>query len=118
MSYPNRIQMQRRAEPRMPMKIPPRLAYGQNLARWADCTILDRSPSGSKVKIDAMYQLPPRVILTDLQTGEAFEAVIKWRRGDLAGMQFETTHDLNGDVEPRLASVRDTWLALRVPPRA
>ncbi len=104
---------ERRAEPRIAVKVPARVFYGPGLAMWADCTIRDRSASGAKAEISSVFALPSRVILTDLQSGTAFEAVVKWRRGDMAGLQFEAQHDLNGDVDKRLAGVRETWQALK-----
>jgi len=114
MSYPQRrLSLDRRSEPRIAVRQPARIAYGPKLALWADCVIRDRSKSGAKIDLGAIFVLPSRVVLTDLQAGLAFDGVVKWRRGDMAGLYFEQEHDLRGSVEPRLIAVRDTWLALR-----
>jgi hypothetical protein len=47
------------------------------------------------------------------QTGVAFEVVLKWRRGDLAGLSFEVRHEVETMDEPRLATVREAWIGLR-----
>ena len=43
----------------------------------------------------------------------AFEVVLKWRRGDLAGMAFEHRHPLDTLTDPRLAPVAEAWRALQ-----
>lgn len=104
--------MDRRAEPRVAVRTPARLFYGPRLEMWADGVVRDRSHSGAKVEIGEVFKLPSRLIIIDLPTGIAFDAIVKWRRGDLAGLQFEARHELRGEVEPRLAHIRTTWAAL------
>ncbi|MFZ5720263.1 MAG: PilZ domain-containing protein [Pseudomonadota bacterium] len=104
---------ERRSEPRTPTNARGRIMHGDKLAIWADCMIKDLSPSGAKIELSQLYNLPPRFILLHFQAGVAFEVVLKWRRGDLAGMAFERRHPLDAEVEPRLEPVREAWLALR-----
>jgi hypothetical protein len=104
---------ERRAEPRTPTNAPARILHGANLALWADCAIKDLSQSGAKLAVSHFHNLPPRFVLLSLHAGEAIDVVMKWRRGDLAGVAFEKRHALENLEDPRLAPARETWLALR-----
>jgi hypothetical protein len=104
---------ERRAEPRKSVNASARLFHGPNLALWADCTIRDLSASGAKVELPEVHVAPPRFVLLHFAAGVAYEAVLKWRRGNMAGMSFEAVHTLETTAEPRLAPVREQWLALR-----
>ena len=105
--------MERRVEPREAVRQPVRAYYGENLGLWADCELRDLSASGAKVHLSSIYKLPPRFILLLHQIGIAYEVVLKWRRGDLAGLSFEARHDLEATQEPRLATIREAWIGLR-----
>ena len=105
--------MERRVEPREAVRQPVRAYYGENLGLWADCELRDLSASGAKVHLSSIYKLPPRFILLLHQIGIAYEVVLKWRRGDLAGLSFEARHDLEATQEARLATIREAWIGLR-----
>lgn len=104
---------ERRAETREPTNARGRVMHGPNLGIWADCTIKDLSATGAKIELSHVYTLPPRFILIHFPGAIAYEVVLKWRRGDLAGMSFEHRHDLTQPVEPRLEAVQQTWAALK-----
>jgi hypothetical protein len=104
---------ERRSEPREAANIRARVMTGKDLAMWADCVIRDLSASGAKIELSHVYKLPPRFVLLRFDVGVAFEVVLKWRRADLAGMAFEATHQLDGEVPVHLAKVREAWLALK-----
>lgn len=87
--------------------------HGDKLAIWADCVIKDLSDSGAKIELSHLHKIPPRFILIHFQAGMAYEVVLKWRRGDLAGMAFEVKHELEHPVPPRLEPVQAAWRALR-----
>jgi hypothetical protein len=103
----------RRAEPRVSTSARGRIMHGDKLGIWADCVIKDLSQSGAKIEISHLHKVPPRFILIHFQAGIAFEVVLKWRRGDLAGMAFEAKHPLDKPVPPRLEPVQVAWMALR-----
>ena len=105
--------LERRAEPRTPVNEPARVYFGPKLGLWADCMLKDVSHSGAKIHVPSIYSLPPRFVLVRLQDGIAFDALLKWRRGDLAGMVFEQRHVLQASTEPRLAPIRETWIGLQ-----
>lgn len=106
-------EMERRIAPREAVRQSVRVYYGANLGLWADCELRDLSASGVKVYLPSLYKLPTRFILLLHQTGVAYDVVLKWRRGDLAGLSFETRHDLETTEEARLATVREAWVGLR-----
>jgi hypothetical protein len=108
-----RSYLDRRAEPRVSINARGRIMHGDKLGIWADCVIKDLSENGAKIELSHLHKIPPRFILINFQAGVAFEVVLKWRRGDLAGMAFEHRHPLDQDVPLRLEPVRQAWLALR-----
>lgn len=108
-----RSYLDRRAEPRVSVNARGRIMHGDKLGIWADCVIKDLSGSGAKIELSHLHKIPPRFILIHFQAGMAFEVVLKWRRGDLAGMSFEVKHNLELPVPARLEPVRAAWLALR-----
>jgi len=113
MSNVARAYIERRSEPRTPVNAPGRALHGANLSLWADCVIKDLSKGGAKIQLSHLYRLPPRFVLLHLQEGVAYDVVLKWRRGDLAGMSFEARHSLETLEEARLAPAREAWLALQ-----
>ena len=105
--------IERRGEPRVPVSAPGRVMHGDKLGLWADCLIKDLSASGAKIELSHFYRLPPRFVLLHFREAVAFEVVLKWRRGDLAGMAFEHRHPLDTLNDPRLAAVSEAWKALQ-----
>jgi hypothetical protein len=110
---PARGVIERRSEARIRTHFASRLCYGPQYSRWADCVVKDICESGAKVELPAMYELPRAFILLHFGADLAFEAVRRWRRADLLGVSFEARHDLRVASAPKLARVRETWLALR-----
>lgn len=113
MARPAPSQFERRGEPRSPAREPVRAYFGQNLGLWADCELRDVSSGGAKIHVSSVYKLPPRFILLQHQVGVAFEVILKWRRGDLAGVAFELRHDLRTSTEGRLQPLREAWIGLQ-----
>ena len=114
MSRTAQAYLERRAEPRVTLTSRARVLQGPKLDLWADCVIKDLSASGAKIELSHFHKLSPRFVLLHFEEGVAFEVILKWRRGDLAGMAIEKTHPMDTEaVEPRMAGVRDAWLALR-----
>lgn len=103
----------RRIEPRVSTQTPGRIMHGDKLSLWADCVIRDLSASGAKVELSHLHKLPPRFVLLHFSAAMAYEVVLKWRRGDLAGMAFEQRHALDALTSDRLAPAREAWLALQ-----
>lgn len=113
MSYPAQRHVERRTDERSPTRQPVRAFFGANMALWADCELRDLSTGGAKIHVSALYKLTPRFVLLQHQAGVAFEVVLKWRRGDLAGVSFERRHELKTLEDQRMAPIREAWLALQ-----
>ncbi|HSV04290.1 MAG TPA: hypothetical protein VLI41_13915 [Phenylobacterium sp.] len=112
------LRIDRRAELRVPTNTPARLFYGERFTRWIDCVVMDRSTSGAKVQVPAIFQLPSRLILLDYREGVAYTARRRWRKGDLGGLRLEARHDLRALQAPGLEAVHEAWLALEKGMRA
>ena len=102
----------RRAHPRVAVNAPTRLFWGPKLAHWADGTINDVSTGGVKVEVSSFYVLPRRLVLLHYRDDAAYEAILRWRRWDTAGLSFETRHDLTGPVDTWLTDVQEVWRSL------
>lgn len=72
-----------------------------------DCTVLDVSPHGARVRTEVVIPLPESVILR-FNAGSAFTARTQWARGTEAGFAFERSEPLS---DPAAASAAQTALA-------
>jgi len=52
-----------------------------------DCVVLDLSPTGARIKLDAWLGLPERFELR-IKNGPIREAVVRYRAADVAGVEF------------------------------
>lgn len=112
MSKAQPVYVERRAEPRTATNAPGRVLHGPGFGLWADCLIRDLSRNGAKIELSHFHRLPARFALVDFHGGEAIEVILKWRRGDLAGLAFEKRHDLRDLADTRFADAREVWIAL------
>ena len=112
MSRPNLANVERRGEPRASTNAPGRVLHGPGYGLWADCVIRDMSQSGAKIELSHVHRLPARFVLVDFQGGVAIEVILKWRRGDLAGLSFEQRHGLKATTDARFIGAREVWVAL------
>lgn len=103
---------ERRTEERTPTNAPGRVLHGPSYGLWADCVIRDMSKSGAKIELSHFHRLPARFVLVNFHGGEAIEVILKWRRGDLAGLSFEKRHSLRDTTDARFAGAREVWIAL------
>ena len=103
----------RREHPRAAAVARARVFYGQQMAHWADCTIVDLSKGGARLQISAIYPLPSRFVVLRLADGVVYDVRVRWRRGDMTGVAFDASTQLEDNQEDRLAAVRQAWSALR-----
>ncbi len=54
----------------------------------ANCVIRDLSSTGAKLGVSRRIKLPPQFKLALLKTKTVRNVVLKWRRGDFAGVEF------------------------------
>jgi hypothetical protein len=57
-----------------------------------DCTIMDLSKSGARVRVEPGKQVRGEVILVHPQAKKAFETRVVWRRGQDIGLKFTRAH--------------------------
>jgi hypothetical protein len=101
---------ERRAELRIRANnTPARLFYGPGLAHWADCKVKDRSKSGAKIQAPALFQLPQDLVLLDFASGCAYEAELRWRKAELAGLWLHAAHELATLKDARFDEVKKAW---------
>lgn len=89
-----------------------RICWGPHYAISADCTIRDLSETGAQLRLPPTQALPPSFALIHILEGTAYEAALAWRKGDLAGVKFLTSHDLKVPGARELLPLRRVWLAL------
>jgi hypothetical protein len=99
----------RRSEPRVRTNTPARLFYGAGRAFWVDCVIKDRSRSGAKVQAPALFDLPNQLVLLDFEAGCAYEAQLRWRKAELAGLWLHKAHEMATLKDPAFEEVRKAW---------
>lgn len=103
----------RREHPRESTNLRARVFYGQGMAHWADCVIVDLSKGGARLQISSIYPLPSRFVLLQLLGGVVYDVRVRWRRGDMTGVSFDARTELETNSEARLADVQKAWIALR-----
>jgi hypothetical protein len=104
----------RRRDERVPTSGVGRIWYGRNLNLWAECRLRNLSARGAKIEIPAVYELPRRIVLAHQHDSALFDAVIKWRTGDVAGLSLEKRHPLETCTDARLAPIAEMWRSLRL----
>lgn len=103
----------RRSEPREPVSLRARVAYGPTLNAWADCTVRNLSAKGLMLEIGEMYPLPKRFVVLLIAEGVALDVDMKWRRSAMTGVRIAARIDLATTQEPRLEALKKDWKALR-----
>jgi hypothetical protein len=102
----------RRSEPREPVSLRARAAYGAGLSAWADCTVRNISPKGMMIEVGEMYPLPKRFVVLLIAEGVAVDVDMKWRRSAVTGLRIAARHDLATTEDPRLTGLKKDWQVL------
>ena len=99
----------RRAAERIPTKL-----RGKVFPGALDCVVADFSKLGARLKFEGA-QPPPGVRFTMVvwSSGVAFEAGVRWRRGDEIGVKFESSRDLRRPAPPHLVEAQELWMQRR-----
>lgn len=74
------------------------------------CLILDRSPTGLRLRLDRNLALPGQVQVVDLARAVALEAEVVWRKGQEAGLKQRGQSSLRGLIPSRLSAARAAFL--------
>ena len=64
----------------------PALILGPKLE--VSCIIRDLSSTGARVEVPSVVKLPPAFNLLLLKTNSSRHVLLRWRRGDFAGVEF------------------------------
>ncbi|MDE2182624.1 MAG: PilZ domain-containing protein [Alphaproteobacteria bacterium] len=77
---------------------------------FADCTIIDISVSGARIRLTRKSTLPSRFFLLDVKSRMVHAASVAWQEGDYAGVRFEVSHVIGSALPPELDFMRKHWL--------
>ena len=78
-----------------------------------DCVIADFSKMGARLKFDAPPPQDRRLIMVVWSSGVAFDATVRWRRGQEIGLQFASSRDLRRPAPPHLVEIQALWIGRR-----
>ena len=87
-----------------------KIVYGPGYT--ADCCIRDLTPRGAKVSMPPNQYPPESFYLIVVRDGLAHRVRTLWSHAREAGVAFEDTHDLVGQVPPYMQPVRRIWAEL------
>jgi hypothetical protein len=100
----------RRSNPRNRVLLSGKIVYGSGFT--ADCAIRDLSRSGACLLLPKDQVLPSDFYLIVVRAGSAHRARPTWTRYPLAGLEFESSHQLNHETPPHLLDLKHLWSAL------
>jgi hypothetical protein len=72
-----------------------------------DCTVRDISVVGAQVAIPNGKPIPDKVFLVDLKNRVAYMAHVPWWRPQSAGLAFQETYRLDGDLPAQLSFLKE-----------
>ena len=105
---------ERRAAERVPTTLRGKAFVGVGGAsNPRDCQIADFSKRGARLRFDCGAPEEDQFIVVVWSSGLAFEAKLRWRRGDEIGVQFLGSRDLRRPPPPNLEAIRSLWLRRR-----
>jgi len=78
-----------------------------------DCVFADFSKLGARLHFDVPPPEGERLTVVVWSSGVAFDAQVRWRRGDEIGVQFASSRDLRRPAPPHLAEIQALWMRRR-----
>jgi hypothetical protein len=79
-----------------------------------DCTILDVSETGARIRLSRGQGVPSRVYLIDIRSHRAHEVTIAWFKPPLAGLRFEKSYVFDASLPEHLGYLRKIWIEAAV----
>lgn len=79
-------------------------------ARLFDCTILDVSDDGARIRLSDKCELPAVYYLINVPARLAHEVLTIWRNNTQVGVRFVTTIPVTAATDPALRFLRRLWL--------
>ncbi len=103
-------QSDKRQAPRKRTLLSGKIVYQEGAISF-DCTIVDFSATGARVRISRGQPLPSTLYLLDIRNAEAYEANVAWAKPPLWGLKFVHSYPLKTAVQPNLKFLRTLWIA-------
>ncbi len=75
-----------------------------------DCTILDLSDSGARIRIARNQAVPSRFYLINIRNRSVYDAIVAWLNPPQAGVRFAAVYQLGSDLPVELGYLRKLWL--------
>jgi hypothetical protein len=82
----------------------------QDVGGSLDCTILDLSVSGARIRTAPGHVLPSHFHLINMRDRTAYEVKVVWQKDQFAGLQFDSTYILGGSLPEHLQYLRKIWM--------
>ncbi len=101
---------ERRRETRRRVLLQGKLVYPHN-SFSADCMIRDLSQGGARIAVDNQL-LTADPFLIVVRDAAIHQSTIMWTDPRQAGLRFDDSHGLDGDVPLRLKAMKRLWLEL------
>ena len=76
----------------------------------ADCTILDLTEAGARVRLPVDLAAIDNVWLILITAAVAYRAELRWRDGRTLGLSFSEHRDLKSEAPEELDHMRQLWL--------
>jgi hypothetical protein len=77
--------------------------------RLFDCTLVDISEDGARIRLPAKCQLPASYYLINVPARLAYQAVTVWRNSAQVGIRFANIIPVSGGNDPALVFLRRLW---------
>ena len=78
-----------------------------------DCVIADFSKLGARLRFETPPPEGERMTMVVWSSGVAFDAAVRWRRGQEIGVQFASSRDLRRPAPPHLVEIQALWIGRR-----
>jgi hypothetical protein len=75
-----------------------------------DCTIVDLSASGARIRTSPGHVLPSHFHLINMRERTAHEVKVVWQKDQFAGLHFDSSYALGGSVPEHLQYLRKLWM--------
>ena len=76
-----------------------------------DCTMLDVSDTGARLRLSRPGAVPPGSMLIDLRNRKAYELLVAWQNQSQCGVRFVKSHLIDANLPKDLAYLSHVWLA-------
>lgn len=77
---------------------------------FLDCTVLDTSHSGARIRLNRKCALPSQLYLLNVRNRSVHPATVVWENGEHAGLQFSDSYMLGSELPTELDFVRTHWI--------